>query len=253
VAVIVCDRANPTWTGAHGVTSIPQRSFTIAVLTAVASVCLAGCRVARLCPPVQCDSCCRQNCLHLNSPPAAHPNMAHGPGVADLAVQTGETAAGRTWAEHVFPESFRLALRSPGGKFYALPTRPILQVPRPTSTGPTDSSRTPVEPEPIPAPPPLPQSSAPMLAPQPPVANDWDGFSPPSPPTADPGAAMPLRQQETPLARVGGSLTGGRLPESWLFALPADQRVAVRTQSQQVVLPDTPVQNPALLRRLLVR
>ncbi|GIX02366.1 MAG: hypothetical protein KatS3mg112_1303 [Thermogutta sp.] len=64
---------------------------------------------------------------------------------------------------------------------------------------------------------------------------------------------MPLRQQETPLARVGGSLTGGRLPESWLFALPADQRVAVRTQSQQVVLPDTPVQNPALLRRLLVR
>ncbi|MBC7352497.1 MAG: hypothetical protein H5U08_09080 [Thermogutta sp.] len=179
--------------------------------------------------------------------------MAPRPGVADLAVQTGETAAGSTWAEHVFPESFRLALRSPGGKFYALPTRPILQVPRPTSTGPTDSSHTPVEPEPIPTPPPLPQSAAPMLAPQPPVANDWDSSSPPLPPAADPAAAMPLRQQETPPTSVTESLSGGQLSESWLFALPADQRVAVRTQSQQVVLPDTPVQNPALLRRLLVR
>ncbi|GEM_PF-1642529 len=231
--------------------SILRRSVTITVLTALASVFLAGCRMAWLSPSARCTACCHQSCRRVTSPAQCR-STAAGPAVIGLSDQTGVQIAGDTWAEHVFPQSFRLALRSPGGRFYALPTRPILEVPRVPNSGPTDSSRPSVEPEPIPTPPPLPQSSAPILAPQPPVANDWGNLSPPSESAAGPESQMPpLREISPPRPEESGR--GIEPSESWLFALPAEQRVAIRTQSQQVVLPDSPPPNPAALRRVLGR
>ncbi|MGB9687926.1 hypothetical protein [Thermogutta sp.] len=233
-------------------TSIRRRTFAISLLTAVVAICLSGCRSAWFSPCGRYTACYRRNCLRLNCSSVRCANAALRPAGTSLGDQTADTMGGSTWAEHVFPESFRRALQSPGGKFYALPTRPVLEAPAPARTGPTDSSQGPVEPEPIPTPPPLPQSSAPMLAPQPPVASEWRDFSASPPSLAPPEREPPPPNQDSPTS-AGGPPSSNRFPDSWLFALPADQRVAVRAQSQQVVLPDTPARNPSVLQRLLAR